>query len=91
MWNVIAGFFTPLALSVVIQTGWPRGVQSVLAFGVAAVLAVVTTALEAELNFEDWVTSLFVVLTATISTYYGIWKPTGVAPSLEQSTTLRGR
>jgi hypothetical protein len=87
MWNVIAGFIGPIVLSVIIQTGWSRSVQAVLAFAYSAGLSVVTTALESKLDFDNWVTSLFVVFTATISAYHGFWKPTQVAPKIEKATS----
>jgi hypothetical protein len=87
MWNVIAGFLGPLALAVIIQTGWSRQIQAFLAFLYSAAISVVTTALESNLSFENWLTSLFVVFTATISAYYGFWKPTSIAPQIEANTT----
>lgn len=88
MWNLVAGFLMPLALSVIIQSGWSRAVQSVLAFAACLGMALVTTSLEGNLDFRNWVTSALTVLVATIIAYQGVWKPTGVAPAIEKATNV---
>lgn len=88
MWNLVAGFFLPIALSVIIQTGWGKQIQAVLAFLAVLGISVVTTALEGNLDFRNWVTSSLTVLVATITAYHGVWKPTGVAPKIEETTSV---
>lgn len=88
MWAGIVGFFMPHLIAVVQQPGWSEGLRSVITF-VASVVAAIGTVLiqHGGWSWHDWVSSTLLILVTAIATYHGLWKPTGVAPSIEKSTS----
>ena len=88
MWALIVGFFMPHVIAVVQQPGWSQGLRSVITF-LASVGAAIGTVLiqHGGWNWHDWVSSTLLILVTAIATYHGLWKPTGVAPSIEASTS----
>lgn len=88
MWTLVVGFFLPLVLSVIIQTGWDPRLQSIVAFVVAALIAAGTLALKGDLTGRSWVSASLIILVTAIATYHGFWKPTNVAPSIESRTNF---
>lgn len=89
MWNLIVGFLLPPALAFVIQTGWDRRVQAIIAFAASAVAGAGVAYFQGDLTGERFVEGALIVLVATVATYQGFWKPTGVAPTIETTTNLQ--
>jgi len=88
MWALIVGFFLPHLLSVVQQPGWSKGLQSVITFAGSVAAAVGTVLIQNNgWNWHDWVSSTLLILVTAIATYHGLWKPTGIAPAIEKSTS----
>ncbi len=88
-WELILAFLLPNLLSLIIQSGWSRRAQSLLAFGVSAVATTITLWVSGELsNWTDLTTTVLTVFALTIAFYQGFWKPTGIASKLEESTNV---
>jgi len=88
MWALIVGFLLPPALSIILQSRWSQQVQSIVAFLACLLAGAGTAYFQGDLNFERWIEAALVILVTTISTYKGFWKPTGVAPTIEEGTNL---
>lgn len=88
MWSLIVGFFLPTVIAFLVQTGWSQRLQAVVMFAACAVASVVTVLLQGDLTRERFVEAGLLILITTISSYKGFWKPTGVAPALEEKTNL---
>lgn len=88
MWAGIVGTMMPLVISVIVQTPWGDRVKSVVAFLACLVAGTGTAYFAGNLEGRDVVTNVLVVYTLAIGTYYGFWKPTGVAPRLRDATTV---
>lgn len=88
MVTLVVGFFLPVVLSVLIQTGWDKRVQSVVAFFVSALAAAATLYVKGDLTGKTWVSATLIILVTAIATYHGLWKSTGVAPSIESRTNF---
>ena len=86
-WALIVGFALPPVLAVLMQTHWTTQVKSLVAFVVCAVAGLGTAFFAGELS-DDWVSSALIVLVTGISTYQGFWKPSGIAPTIEATTTV---
>lgn len=88
MWAAIVGFLLPMVIAVVQRQHWPDGLRSVVAFVLCLAAAVPTVYLQGPEDFtwHRWITASLTILTVTIASYKGLWKPTGVAPSIEHST-----
>lgn len=89
MWALIVGFFMPVIIAVLQQRHWPDGLRAVVTF-VACIVAAVGTVLiqHGGWSWHDWVATTLLILVTAIATYHGLFKPTGVAPSVEASTSL---
>ena len=86
--SAAVGFLLPLLLAVIQQTHWSRGVQSIVAAVACVIAAVITAAVNGDLDPHSLVTSLTVIYTLSQVTYRNFWKPTGVAPKIEANTTV---
>lgn len=79
--EVVIGMFAPLVTAIVKQSGWSRGVTTLVGIIVVAVAGLAAYALGTEVNvLAAWMMA--------IVTYYGAWKPTGVASVIEEKTYL---
>jgi hypothetical protein len=89
-WQIIIGFFLPLLLSLIIQSGFSRPVQAILAFIVSLVVTSVTMLIRGDLDAFDATNYSAAVLSVfgfSIVFYQGWWKPTGIAPAIEERTS----
>ena|GEM_PF-3081942 len=90
-WQVITGFVLPLVLSVIIQSGWSRAAQALAAFAFSVVVTVLQLWIYGQLDgFTDSAQAVLMVFASSIVFYQGFWKPTGVAPAIEEKTSGSG-
>jgi len=88
MWSGIAGFLLPPVIAVVQQQKWQQGLRAVVTFLICLAVAAITVFIQyGNWHGRSWVDSALTILVAAIATYHGFWKPTGVAPSVENATT----
>lgn len=86
-WELVFGFIFPLIMSVIIRKGWSSQLQSVIAFGLIAASSLVKEMLSSgQFNFTHVWTSALTIAVVSISSYKGLWSPTGIAPKLEAAT-----
>lgn len=90
MWNGIIGFGMPIILSVLIQSRWPEWAKSLVAFVACLVAGYGTAYFAGNLDGRDWVSGALVVFTVAIASYYGLWKPSGIAPAIRRITDIGG-
>lgn len=88
MWSLIVGFLLPPVLALLMQSKWPTQLQAVVAFAACAVAGAGTAYFQGDLTGRRFVEAGLVVLVASIATYHGFWKPTKVAPAIEEKTSL---
>ena len=86
--SAFVGLIVPLVVSFVNQTHWKSQVKGLVAILVSLVAAVVTSWAAGDLHGRSLATSFLIVLGATLSTYRIFWKPTGIADSVENATTV---
>lgn len=87
MWSGIVGFLMPIVISVVVQTKWNDAQKAVAAFGACLIAATGTAWFSGLLDVSDVARCFLIVFTLAMATYYGFWKPIGVAPRIEQMTS----
>jgi uncharacterized membrane protein HdeD (DUF308 family) len=88
-WQLILAFFLPLVIAMIVRQNWSRTAKSITMFVVALLATIGTMFLNGSLNdvsAETFVGKFLVVVVGTIAFYNGIWKPTQVAPKIEDAT-----
>ncbi len=92
-YSALVGFLLPLGTAIVVQRHWPDQVkaiaQAVLSFLAACVVTYTEGNLDGDHLRQLFYSFLFVFVPA-IATYYGFYKPTNVAPAIEDATTVGG-
>ena len=87
-WAFVVGFFAPLGLAFIQQSGWSKLVRSATTLAVAAIAAIPTAYFAGDLTGQTWTAAALIILVATIATYQGWWKPSGIAPRIEVATNI---
>jgi hypothetical protein len=87
MWSLIVGALTPPLVAVIQRPKWSGTARTFFMLLAATVDGVVVAWLEGNLDFARFTNSALVAGVAIITAYYGIWKPTGVAPKIEKATS----
>ena len=88
-WSAIVAFFVPIVLSFLIQSKWSTQVKAVVFFGVSIIAAGGTAYFQGDLTGKRWLDSALIIVAAAAAFYHGFWRPTGVAPTIEQGTNLK--
>lgn len=86
--NLIAGTLIPLAVGVITKAKASSGTKALtnaLLSAVAGAIAPVAAA-QGRLDVKVFVASILTTFVASAATYYGVWKPTGVAGVVQQAT-----
>jgi hypothetical protein len=86
-WSAIVAFFVPLVVAVLNQQKWSAQLKSVVFFVVAVVAAGGTAYFQGDLTGKRWLDSALIVVPAAAAFYHGWWRPNGVAPGIEESTS----
>lgn len=85
LWTSVVAFFAPVVLDLIIQSGWSKRVQSIVAFAASAVIGVASAFFSGAFTGVGVVTGILLAFVVTITAYKGFWKP--VAPGLKDATS----
>lgn len=88
MWATIVGFLAPPVIAIIQQSRWSNRIRAVVTFGVALVAGAGTAYFQGELTGKRFLEASMIVFVAAIASFYGFWKPTDVAPTIERTTDL---
>lgn len=91
LWLLAVGFFSPLAIAVIQQSGWSPRRQSIVAFLFYVAVAAVTAWLSGIFNTAGIIIAILVIFVTAGNSYKLLWKPTGVAPAIQSATSKQGR
>lgn len=89
--NILIGALLPHVVAVLNQSHWPAGTKSLIAFASCLVAAVISTAVDGNLDWENWTIAAGTIYALARTTYAGLWKPTGTVDAVETNTNLRRR
>lgn len=82
---VLVGVVIPIITAVVARWTAAPGVKAVITLTLSAVAGVVTQAIEGGgIWTSEMIVNAVVAYVIAIATYYGLWKPTTVAPAISQ-------
>lgn len=95
MWDLLVGFISAtFILPIIQQPRWSNpmraGVTFVYSIIVGAGIVYFTHGFHADGTARLTISSILLVLVSAISTYHGFARPTGIAPTVEVSTSPGG-
>jgi hypothetical protein len=86
---LIVGFFLPLVLAIPMQPHWPNSLRTIFAVAAYAAAGAIIAAAGGHFTGKSvWQVTLE-VLTLGVIGYQGVWKPSGLAPTIENATTTK--
>jgi uncharacterized membrane protein YfhO len=85
-WAFLVGTFLPLAAAAVIRQGWRSEVKGGAVFVFSVVAAAGTSYFAGEFERGDFLSAVLIILVMASITYQTLWKPSGIAPAIEQQT-----
>jgi hypothetical protein len=89
-WTMILGLFVPIIVVGIMQLGWTKQANSLIALVITVGFAVLDAWYFGQLSDTDnLVQTVFNILITAITTYTTIWKPLGVIDWWAEKTTLR--
>jgi len=89
LWDAALGYLLPPVIAVVIQPRWSGLVKGLLMLLVAAIDGLGTAYFNHQLQGRPAVTSVLIAALAIGVAYHTLWKPSGIAPAIEQATSRR--
>ncbi|MCZ7478923.1 hypothetical protein [Micromonospora sp. WMMC273] len=87
MWSLIVGFGMPPIVAVVNQPRWPGWVRALITILVCVAAGAITAYLDGSLTDRRWTTAALIVGVAAIGSYRAFWRPSGIAPAIEQTSS----
>lgn len=89
VWSAVAGAVLPPLIAVVNQPRWARWVRALVTVGVCVAAGAFTAHLQGAFTGGRWLQAGLVVAFAAVGTYRAYWHPSGIAPAVEQATSVR--
>lgn len=91
MWSLIIGTLMPPLMALVQQPRWTNTVRSVVMVISSIIVGAGTAYFENDQVFvgKSVLQAILTVAIAAIASYHGFWKPTGIAPKIEQATSTQ--
>lgn len=84
---LLTGVIIPLLVGLLTKLNASSTIKSILNFGLSALaggLATVTS--DAGFEWKPFLVNFAFTWVISIATYYGLWRPTGVAPAVQEAT-----
>ncbi|HET8527473.1 MAG TPA: hypothetical protein VFL60_01075 [Gaiellaceae bacterium] len=85
---VVVGFFLPLLLSIPIQSRFPEWARTLIAVGGYAVAGLIINVSTGAVTGQSYWQTTLTALTLGVVGYQGVWKPSGIAPSIRGATDV---
>lgn len=88
LWSAIVAFFLPPVLSFLVQSKWSSKIKAAVFFGVSLIAAAGTAYFQGDLTGRRWLDSALIIVAAAAAFYHGFWKPSAIAPTIEEKSNL---
>lgn len=89
IWNILVGFFLPVAVSVIKQPRWSKPVKTIAAFVVFVIVGFITAWLAGVLDGATIIRCILVVALSALTFYNSFWKPLGADAKITHATSPR--
>ncbi len=84
----IGGVAMPFIIALINQSSWNPKLRGVVAFAACLGAAALLAALHGTLTLGHWRDTAILVTGAAMVMYHALWKPSELAPAVEDATTL---
>jgi hypothetical protein len=84
----LLGFALPALIAIINQWRWPSPVKGGIAVLVCVGAATLAEWLRGPLNWVDWRSTVLVIGGTALASYTVFWRPSAIAPTIEQSTSV---
>lgn len=84
----IGGGLLPFVIALINQSHWSPKLRGAVAFLVCLGGAAALAYWHGTLTWGDWRNTAIVVTGAAMVMYHALWKPSGLAPAVEDATTV---
>ncbi|MDP9145673.1 MAG: hypothetical protein M3N43_13455 [Actinomycetota bacterium] len=91
LWSAAVGALLPPVVAIVNQPRWPSWLKGTVAVTASVAAGAVTATLSGQLTGKSWLSSALIVVTLAIGSYEKFWKPSTIAPRIENATSPPGR
>lgn len=86
----LAGVIVPLLVALITKLNAQAGLKAFMNAGLSGVGGLLATVLPGEWNWRVFMTKWATAWVISIATYAGFYKPTGIAPAVQNSTANTG-
>jgi hypothetical protein len=84
----VGGVAMPFLISVINQAGWSPKLKGAIAFALCLSAAALLALLHGTLTWDTWRDSAILTTGAAMVMYHALWRPSGLAPAVEDATTI---
>lgn len=85
-YTVVLGVLLPLAIAAVNRTAWVSSLKSVSALVICLVAAGLELGVKGQFSLTTLPANLLTIFFLVVTSYQGLWKPTGIAEAVEKKT-----
>lgn len=86
----IGGVLMPFVIALINQSHWNPKVRGAVAFVLCLGAAALLAAMHGTLTWTHWRDTAVLVTGSAMVMYHALWKPSGLAPAVEDGTTIGG-
>ena len=84
----IGGVAMPFLIAIINQSRWSPKLRGLVAFAACLGAAALLAMLHGTLTLTHWRDTAILVTGAAMVMYHSLWKPSGLAPAIEDATSL---
>ncbi len=82
----VGGVFIPILVGILAKLNAGASIKSILNAALSAITAAIGEAVPGDFDWKPFIVTWALTFAISIATYYGLWKPTGVAPAVKETT-----
>ncbi|MFD5425201.1 hypothetical protein [Streptomyces sp. NPDC127084] len=90
LWAAALGYALPPVIAIVQQPRWSGAIKGLMMLAVAAVVGLGSSYFAGDFAGKSIVTCMLAAALSIGIAYHTLWKPSGIAPGIEQATSTGG-
>jgi len=90
MIGIVGGVLVPIIVGIIAKLNAPSGLKAILNAALSALTSVLAQIIPGSFQWRPFIVTWALTWVVSVATYYGLWKPTGIAPAVQNSTSSVG-